>query len=171
MPNFTPDKTVDNVIDALADYINLFATVPVLRANVNRNPTPKTDFIVLTEILTKPISKPVENYTNTGETMIQKQQIDVQVDFYGWAVSDIALAFMGSIRTIWGSYNHASWLALLYCSDIIKSPIINAEEQYEQRWTVTVSMQYNVTMTLPQETFNTTGVVESIPADIVFQIN
>ena len=66
MPNFTPDKTVDNVIDALADYINLFTTVPVLRANVNRNPTPKTDFIVLTEILTKPLSKPVENYTNTG---------------------------------------------------------------------------------------------------------
>lgn len=168
MSNYTPDKTVDDVIDALANYIALFTAAPIIRANVNRNPTPKSDFVVLTELLTKPLSKPVENYTNTGETMIQKQQIDVQVDFYGWGVSDIALAFMGSVRTIWQNYNHSSWLALLYCSDIVKSPIINAEEQYEQRWTLTVSMQYNVTLTVPQDTFNTVGVVESIPADIVF---
>lgn len=168
MSNFTPDKTVDNVIDALADYLALYTTAPIIRANVNRNPTPKGDFIVLTELLTKPLSKPVENYSNTGETMIQKQQIDVQVDFYGWSLSDISLAVANSIRSIWQNYNHAQWLAFLYCSDIVKSPIINAEEQYEQRWTVTISMQYNVTLTLPQETFKAVGSVNSLPADIIF---
>ena len=168
MSNFIPDKTVDNVIDALADYLALYTTAPIIRANVNRNSTPKTDFIVLTELLTIPLSKPVEYYTNAGETMIQKQQIDVQIDFYGWVLSDTALAIANSIRSVWQNYNHAQWLAFLYCSKIVKSPIINAEEQYEQRWTVTISMQYNVTLTLPQETFNTSGTLDYIPVDYFY---
>ena len=168
MSNFTPDKTVDNVIDALADYLSLYTTAPIIRANVNRNPTPKNDFIVLTELLTTPLSKPVEYYSNAGETMIQKQQIDVQVDFYGWSLSDTALAIANSIRSIWQNYNHSQWLAFLYCNQIVKSPIINAEEQYEQRWTVTISMQYNVTLTLPQETFNSSGTIEFKPVDYFY---
>lgn len=168
MSNFVPDKTVDNVIDALADYITQFTTAPIIRGNVNRVPMPKDDFVLLTEILTKPLSKPVETYSNAGETLVEKNQIDVQVDFYGWGLSDIAIAFMGSIRTIWGYHNEAKWLALLYCSDISKVPIINAEDQYSQRWTLTVSMQYNVTMGLPQETFNAVGEVDSIPVNEIF---
>ena len=170
MANFVPDKTVDNAIDALGDYLALFTTAPIIRGFDNRTPMPKPPFIVLTEVLTKPLCKPIETYGDTVETMIDHNQIDVQVDFYGWDLSDTALAFMQTFRSLWATTNLASWIAPLYCSDIVKSPLTNAEEQYEQRWIVTVSMQYNAAVTLPQQTFNTKGETTAIPADVIFNV-
>jgi hypothetical protein len=166
MVNFVVDKSVDNVIDGVADYLMRFTPAKIIRANVNRTAMPKVPFVVLTEILSAKLSKPVEQYSITGETITEKNRIDIQIDFYGWELSDIALSFTNSIHTSWAADNFPSWLAPLYCTDATKIPLHNAEEQYEQRWTTTLSLQYNVTMNLPQASFNAVGEIVLDPVDI-----
>lgn len=168
MITFVPNKNVDDVIDGVANYLMRFTKAKIIRGNVNRTPMPKPPFIVLTEVLTKQVAKSSEFYSLDGETVSQQNQIDVQIDFYGWELSDIALSFTASIRTSWAAKNFPIWLSPLYCSDIIKSPLQNAEEQYEQRWTVTLSLQYNVDINLPQDVFNVVGEINTIPVNEIF---
>lgn len=168
MTLFVPSISVDQVIDSIADYLNLFTSVQVIRGNVNRTPMPGTAFIALTEILSVPLNKPIEIYGESTGTLNEHTRIDVQIDFYGWELSDIAKAVHTSFRTIWAVDNLPSWLSPLYCSNLNKIPIINAEEQYDQRWTMTATLQYNPDVIVPQDSFDTPGTTEVIPADVFY---
>ena len=39
----------------------------------------------------------------------------------------------------------------LYADDPVQIPLIDGEEQYEQRWKITASLQYNPTLTTGQQ--------------------
>ena len=54
------------------------------------------------------------------------------------------------------------------CSEPRKVPIINAEDQYEQRWYMEMSLQYNPYINVPQESFNKLGYVKAIPSDVIY---
>ena len=168
MTLFVPSITVDQVIDAVGDYLQLFTSVQIIRGNVNRTPMPKGSFIALTEVVSIPLNKPIEIYGDTTGTLSEHTRIDVQIDFYGWDLSDKAKAVHSSFRTIWAADKLPAWLAPLYCSDIRKLPIVSAEEQYEQRWTMTATFQYNPDVIVPQDSFNTKGEISVIPEDIFY---
>lgn len=163
MANFVVNKSIDNVIDGVAFYLKKFTKCPIIRGNANRAAMPQAPFIVLTEILTSAVTKPIEIYGDKTVTVSEQTQIDVQVDFYGWDLSDTAIAVKASIRTVWSTDNFPPWLIPLYCGDIVKTPLTNGEEQYEQRWFFTLSLQYNPVMTLPQLSFNVVGDINSNP--------
>lgn len=168
MTLFVPSITVDQVIDAVGNFIGLFTTAPIIRGNVNRVPMPNGDFIVLTEVVSIPINKPIEVYGESTGTLTEHTRIDVQMDFYGWDLGDKAKAIHGSFRTIWSVDNLPNWLSPLYCSDLRKAPIVDAEEQYEQRWTMTGTFQYNPDVIVPQDSFNTKGDISLIPSDVFY---
>lgn len=168
MTLFVPSISVDQVIDAVGDFVGLFSTAPQIRGNVNRVPMPSSSFIVLTEIASIPLNKPIEIYGEATGTLNEHTRIDVQIDFYGWELSETAKAIHSAFRTIWAVDNMPEWVTPLYCSDPRKIPIISAEEQYEQRWTMTATFQYNPDVIVPQDSFNTKGETGVIPADVFY---
>lgn len=170
MTLYVPSITVDQVIDTLGTYIQLFTTAEVIRASVNRTSMPLSPFIELTEIVSAPLNKPIETYTDTTEIISEHTRIDIQIDMYGWELTDTAKALHASFRTVWAVSQFPTNIVPLYCTDPMKMPIENAEEQYEQRWTMTVSLQYNPDVSVPQDSFNSPGSETFIPVDLFYII-
>jgi len=165
---FVPSITVDQVIDALGAYIQLFTTSQIIRGAVNRTAMPLSPFVELTEVTSISLNKPIETYTDTTEIISEHVKLEVQIDLYGWELSDTARALHSSFRTIWAVSQLPESIVPLYCTEPIKMPIQNAEDQYEQRWTMTISLQYNPDVIVPQTSFNAPGTNNLIPVDIVY---
>lgn len=81
MTLFVPSISVDQVIDALGDYVQLFTTAKIVRGNVNRTAMPSSAFIELTEIASVSLNKPIEIYGESTGTLNEHTRIDVQIDF------------------------------------------------------------------------------------------
>jgi len=149
-----PSILIDTIIDALAAYLVPFVGgVPIVRGQVNRVPMPQGAFVELTEILTVDLSVPYAGYDTVLGTAILHgpARIDIQVDFYGAAAGDYCKAAKTAFRTGWGFDAFPTDIKPLYMSDGAQSPLTTGEQQYETRWTLTASMQYNPTVSVPQQ--------------------
>lgn len=156
MPNYIPTVVIDDVITALGAFIQPFVTPnPIVRGQQNRTPPPITGYVVLTEIHSSDLETPTANYTDASLTLSTSTQIEIQADFYGPASGDQIRAIKSVFRSIYATAQFPSNIQPLYCSDGNQSPLVTGEEQYEQRWTMSVSLQYNPLIELPQQTANT----------------
>lgn len=153
MPNYVPSIIIDQVIDALGMFLTPFiAPLPYIRGQQNRTPPPLTGYVELTEIHSVDLETPNANYTDTLLTILTPTQIDIQADFYGPSSGDQIRAVKSVFRSIYASAQFPTNIQPLYCSDGNQSPLITGEEQYEQRWTMSVSLQYNPVITMPVQT-------------------
>lgn len=154
-PAITP--TVDDVIDALASFLDaLFPGAVIVRAQQNRVPMPTDPCIVLTELFQTPLQKPQERYdlgnpNASTVTLALPSRLDVQIDFYGPQAGDWCQTVQVAFRTLFAADSFPSGIAPLYTSDGVQSPLITGESQWESRWTLTVSMQYNNSVVMPQD--------------------
>jgi hypothetical protein len=163
MTLYTPSLAIDDVIDALGSFIQLFVgTAEVIRAEVNRVAPPAGPFVELTEILSVDLETPhVWNDTVAQTSAIKgPARIDIQVDFYGPSAGDWCKAVKGTFRTSYAASQFPANIQPLYCSDGIQSPLITGEEQYEVRWTITCSLQYSPIVTVPQQSATALSVNE-----------
>ena len=154
MTNYVADITVDNVIDALAAFLAPFVIGgQVVRAQVNRVALPSNPCCVLTEILQVDLSVPATNYDSTAQTgtVYGPSRIDIQIDIYGTQAGEFAKTIKTAMRSGWGFDNFPSNIKPLYTSDAHQSPLITGEQQYDSRWTLTASLQYNPSVTMPQQ--------------------
>lgn len=158
MPNYIASIAVDDVADALIAFLTPFVTPSVVvRAQANRVSPPPGPFVLLTELRTVDIETPI--ITNSGipnevqgqKTIEGRKRIDWQVDFYGPLSGDQCAAVTSVFRTGYTVSQFPANISPLYLSDGIQSPLITGEEQYESRWTVTASLQYNPTVTIPTQ--------------------
>lgn len=147
--------TIDQVIDILADFITPFVPVgaEIIRAQVNRVPQPGAPCVVLTELLTTPLQMSWDEHDSTAQTtkINESKRIDIQVDFYDAQASEYCNAVKTAFRSSWGFDQFPSNLKPLYSADGIQSPMITGEQQWGNRWTLTVSLQYNPAVTVPQQ--------------------
>ncbi|WP_244577354.1 phage neck terminator protein [Escherichia coli] len=158
MNNFT----VDNIIDVLADFLEPVAGTCV-QAQANRVPMPKGQFCVLTPLRFTRLSSTKEMPGDTGDaststmSYAEVRQADIQVDFYGDNAGDRAVA----VETLFAS--DYAWskiksldarLSPLYSSPAIQAPMINAEDQWEERYLLTLSLQAHITVSLSQDYFD-----------------
>lgn len=171
---YTPSIEVDTVIDALKAFVTPFvAGADIVRAQVNMVPMPPAPCVVLTELIQSDLSIPYVDYqppvdpipavgtaTITGPT-----RIDVQIDFYGLPAGNFCKAVAAAFRSPWGFDNFPANVKPLYTSDGMQAPLITGEQQYESRWTLTASMQYNPIVTVPQEFAEEAIPNPPIPAD------
>lgn len=145
---------VDSVITALGQFLEPFVDGAwIIRAQQNRVAPPRGPFVKLTEILQTPLE--TATLTNDGDngqlTIYGPKRIDIQIDFYGPCAGDQCAAVATVYRTAYAPAQFPDGIKPLYCSDGNQGPLITGEEQYESRWTLTASLQYNPLVVLPQQ--------------------
>lgn len=154
---YTPSILVDAVIDALIAFLQPFVgeDTPIVRGQQNRVPPPGPVFVKLTEVVQSNLSAPA--FFNSTDPAVQQAtidtstRIDVQIDFYGTAAGDWARAVAAVWRSPYSPDQFPTGVAPLYCSEPHQSPLITGEEQYEFRWVITASLEYNPVVTVPQQ--------------------
>jgi hypothetical protein len=167
MADYIPTIVIDTVIEKLAAFIAPF--IPggeVVRAQVNRVAMPANPCAILTELLGVDLCIPYLDPTITAETATIKgpTRIDVQIDFYGPLAGNYCKAVQAAFRSQWAYGQFPANIRPLYTSDGVQSPLLTGEQQYESRWTLTASMQYNPTVTVPQQSANAlaTNIVDAV---------
>lgn len=167
---YTSSITVDQVIDALADFLAPFVPgAQVVRAQVNRVAMPSNPGVVLTEMLQVDLSVPATEYQpDAGTATIEgPTRIDIQIDFYGEQAGEFCKTVKTAFRSHWGFSHFPANIKPLYTSDGIQSPLTTGEQQYESRWTLTASLQYNPIVTVPQDFADVLTPNKVLPADVV----
>ena len=167
---YTSSITVDQVIDALADFLAPFVPgAQVVRAQVNRVAMPSNPGVVLTEMLQVDLSVPATEYQpDAGTATVEgPTRIDIQIDFYGAQAGEFCKTVKTAFRSHWGFAHFPANIKPLYTSDGIQSPLTTGEQQYESRWTLTASLQYNPIVTVPQDFADTLTPAKVLPADVV----
>jgi len=151
--NYLSSITIDNVMDALTAFLTPFVPGQIVRAQVNQVALPPSPCVVLTELLEVDLNKPhSDGCIGDGTAIIYAHsRIDVQIDFYGPSAGEYCKAVKSAFRTDWGVSQFPANIVPLYTDDGRQMPLITGEEQYEWRWTLTASMQYNPTVTVPQQ--------------------
>lgn len=156
-PTYAPNVTIDNVIDALASFIQLFVgTAQIVRGQQSRVAQPPDPCVVLTELLSSDLETPTVTMDNVNQilSVITPGRIDIQIDFYGSSAGDQCKAVKTFFRTNYAADQFSNInpsIVPLYCSDGIQAPLVSAEMQWEQRWTMTASLQYNPQVTVAQQ--------------------
>jgi len=165
-----PSISVNEVIAALSDF--LLPIMPdgtqIVRAQTNRVSMPNPPCIVLTEVGQTDLSATHNDWLANDRANYQRSiQINVQIDFYDGQAGEMCSTTKTLFRSMYGPENFPDNIKPLYCSDGIQSPLITGEEQYESRWTVTASMQYNPVINVAAEQFDTVGETSVIAADLL----
>lgn len=162
-----------DVADALRNF--LLAILPdgtdVVQGQDNRVPEPLTgDFVIMTGTSLAALSTTVETFDMTpGASTMTAQgnfQNGVQLDVHGDEGESNAWRIVLAWRSSWAaSFLRDAPISPLHCDDPRQAPFMNAEEQYEWRWTVTVYLQAKPVLTLPQDYATTLGPVNIQRAD------
>lgn len=151
---YTSSITVDAVVDALSAFLAPFCPgATIARGQVNRVPMAPSPCVYLTELLQVKQSVPVTDYRpddDEADISVSKR-IDIQMDFYGLVSGEFAAAVAMAFQSHWGFEHFPANIKPLYTSDAIQAPLTTGEQQYESRWTLTASLQYNPIVAVPQQ--------------------
>ncbi|NCH06951.1 hypothetical protein EHI95_14930 [Cronobacter dublinensis] len=92
------------------------------------------------------------------------RQADIQVDIYGDNAGGRAVALETVFTSGFGYEKIKAFderLAPLYSSPAIQAPMINAEDQWQERYTITLSLQAHITVSFPQDYFDKVEITTS----------
>lgn len=165
---YAPSITVDDVIDALADYLAPYVSgAEIVRAQVNRVPLPAGPCVVLRELLTVPLRMSAMTQRGEEADILSARRMDVQVDFYGDAAGEQCASVAATFATLAGSDTFPASVRPLYTSDPMQMPTVSGEQQYLSRWMLTASLQYNPVVSVPRTSAANVGdVTINSPADL-----
>lgn len=93
--------------------------------------------------------------------ILESIELTIQIDCYGPAstaeapgAEDWANILSATLRDEYGVNALAPVLAPLYADDASMVPLVNGEEQYEERWMLTAAFEFDPTTTIPQQYAN-----------------
>lgn len=148
--------------------------VEIITGLGNRVPMPRAGFIALTAIgnerIETNIDTDVDGFPEGEPQVTQSQQatrLDIQLDFYGPKSNSWATMVSTMFRDEYACDALGPVCQPLYADDPIMAPLITAEKQYLQRWTVTAAIQYNP-VTSTAQSFSTTLDIVPINVDVAF---
>jgi hypothetical protein len=135
------------------------AGTPVIQGQPNRVAEPGADnYVVFTPIAQQRLSTNVDEYLAGGATkrITMDNQAGFQLDIHGDQSSNMT----NLINLLWRDDFSVVELAgsgvfPLYADEPHQAPFINAENQYENRWVMTVYMQANPVVIVPQDSADT----------------
>lgn len=165
------DLKDQDVFRALVVFFDSFlpAGTEVIQAQDNRVPMPKSGFVAMNNVGLDRLSFNIDNYQSVpqGKTILTPTKYSMQLDFYGpdaaqWAMQTVAL-----FRDEYATEIFPSNIQPLYADDPIQIPLIDAEAQYEQRWKLVASLQYNPILSTSQQSMLAVK-IELAPIDQTF---
>ena len=149
------DITETQLLTALRTFLLTVYAGEVIQAQANRVAMPQGNFCTMTPLFLKALTMSHSAYTDPGtnpgaESNQRSTQWNVQLDFYGPTSSDACAIVAALIRTDYACDQlAASGMQPLYAGDPKQTTMINAEQQYEPRWTVEFVAQFNPIVTTP----------------------
>jgi hypothetical protein len=159
--------TETQIFTALRSVLGAFGLAPsdpeqpvqIIRGQVNRVPEPaRPDFVVLWPITRDRLAMNITTYDgapNPGTAAImQETEVTIQADVHGPFSADNAARIQTLFRDQFAMDAFAASglpLTPLYTSDPRQMPFDNGEQQVEERWTIDLCMQADVTITVPQQ--------------------
>lgn len=174
----TPSLTqaqIDTYLRAFLLQI-LPAGVEVIIGQQNRIPQPSPDnFVITWPVLRKRLATTVVDWDTdplnepSASTNTESVRIDIQLDFHGADSTDNAQVFATNFRSAYAcQYFAGTGIQPDYCSDGAQMPFINGENQYEDRWTLTATLDANIAVTINQQ-FADIVTPEAINVDAAFE--
>lgn len=151
------------------------AGIEIIRAEVNRVAEPVgADFVVMSPTLRDRLATNIETYDDQPTAVPpvalrnteQRTQVTIQLDIHGPASADNAEKISTLFRSEYATKAFAATGAAvqpLYADTPRQAPFINAEDQYEYRWTVDVVLQANPVVGTAQDF---AAVVEVTPIEV-----
>lgn len=152
--------TEDDFLTALRLFLLRIvpADVEVVQTQNNRVPAPKgEDYIVMTPTSRVRLASNVNTWDMDdpeADTMHVQHatQLTVQLDIHGPRGSDFAQIISTLTRDYYGCANMDDGIIQpLYATDGTQSPFINGENQYENRWVMSLVMQASPSVSTPQD--------------------
>lgn len=168
----TLDIDDQDVFRALVVFFRSFlpSSVEVIQAQDNRVPMPKGGFITMNNTSMDRLSFNIDTYDafNQGKSILTPTKYGIQLDFYGPNSQTWAMQTMSLLRDEYATTIFPSNIQPLYADDPVQIPLIDGESQYEQRWKLVATLQYNPTLTTTQQSM--LGVVIGLaPIDQTFK--
>jgi len=184
------DITDDDVYAGLTGFLQLvvpqapwtyagttYPAVPILRGQQNRVPMPSIPFVLMT---TLGAPRRVGTNADSTEAVIVDSvligftaaaradfEYAVQADFY----SPLAEAWSMAVELLWrdtiGIAAMPPGMKPLYSEDRRQLPLIGGEDQWVQRWTMTLYLDYQPTWTQPTEAATAITVIPE-PIDVFY---
>jgi len=163
--------TIDIVDQQVFGVLRAFLTavlpngIEVVQAQDNRVAMPLGGFVTMNNAGKKRLATNVSTYTPTGSTksVQMSTRYDMQLDFYGPLSESWAQMAQALFRDEFAVNMMPANIQPLYADDPMQIPLIDGEQQYEQRWKLTATMQYNPIVTVSQDFADTLTV---IPAEV-----
>ena len=149
----------DDVYTALKAYVvsvTGLAAGQVIKGLGNRVAMPIGPFVAMTAVSLNRLRTNQHAYDTTrpNPTIVAIEagyKLTIQLDCYGPEASDWAAMLSELFRDDYACQILAPACQPLYCDDPQRMPIVDAEQQYEDRWTLAATVQYNPTTTPAQE--------------------
>lgn len=170
--SITLDTNDQDIFRALVTFFKSFlpAGTEVVQAQDNRVPMPKSGFVAMNNTSMDRLSFNVDGYNSTlqEKSILTPIRYAMQLDFYGidsqmWAMETVAL-----FRDEYATSIFPANIQPLYADDPVQIPLIDGEAQYEERWKLVASLQYNPIITTGQQSATTVTFGTVAPIDQTF---
>lgn len=172
MTTYSISITDEQVFQALWDWLTLLfpTSVEVIKGDDNRVPPPALlpgqGFIMMQRISSVRLSTNETSYTDDiiipieEESEMQTIDYSIQLDTYGTESANQARIISTLFRSdqacrFFEPYN----IQPLYMDDPKHMPVVNGENQYEQRWMTTIHLQINPIVSVPTEFMDAASIV------------
>ena len=173
----TISPSQDTVYQAIEAFLTgiLPTGMPVIRGLPNRAamPSPSPGFVVVQTILVNRLRWNIDtwNTTNPAPTALYAEhgtEVRVQIDCYGASSSDYATMIGTLWRDSYGCVALAPNCQPLYADEARMVPLIDSEQQYEERWMIDARLQWNPITTYPQTFTGTPASVDLVNVNATY---
>lgn len=149
----------DDLTTALRGFLLSLVDVEVFLAQENLVSMPNEDFITMTPMFITGLSTNRVAYNDPGngqgsELSQRSNQWRCQLDFYGKSAPEMASIVGTMIRSEYASNwfrQNSMPVTPLYAGEPHQTTMINAEQQYENRWTLDFIAQFNAVIATHQD--------------------
>ena len=169
--SLTVAPSQDLLYQALVTFLTaiLPAGVPVIRGLPNRTamPQPVPGFVTMQALGFNRLRWNIDTWDTTNsapttQTSEQGTEVRVQLDFYGATSADWAVTVGTLLRDPYGVAALTPNVAPLYADDARMIPLTDAEQEYEERWSLDAHFQLNAVVTIPQTFANQPATIDII---------
>lgn len=122
----------------------------VLQSRQNHTPPPRDMLVLITPLSRQPIGTGSTRYGPQSCTLLRQEQLATQISLFGTGAADAAQTLLTLWRDAWSTTffaNRAAQqhgmprLAPLYADNAECLPYVNAQQQYEPHWQLTLHSQ------------------------------